>query len=405
MATPHVAGVVALLWSARPELVGDIDATRAVLEDSANPGVTVDPPERCGGLNSWDVPNNSFGFGRLDALAALNEPAPTPSPTPTSTVTPSPTPAGGATVPGAPQNAAATAGDTTAKVSWSAPTTDGGESITSYTATSNPGGLTCTTAGSLHCTVSGLTNGQSYTFSVRATNLIGTGPPSNASNSVTPHVPDTTAPVAATPSVRFLSSQKVGSKASVRVSWAPSSDPSGIGHYDLFQSTNGGAWAQVTLPSPTSTSVDRSLTIGSTYRFTLRATDGAGNTGAYSTTATAKLAKAQEDNVAVTSVGGWRRVALTGALGGYVKKSTTTGATATYAFTGSGVAFVSTLAAARGIAEVWLDGVEGGHDRPLCHHHSDIADRLGVRCADQLSALGPDSRDRDQERRSHERPD
>ncbi len=60
----------------------------------------------------------------------------------------------------------------------------------------------------------------------------------------------------------------------------------------------------------------------------------------------------------MTSVGGWRRVALTGALGGYVKKSTTTGATATYAFTGSGVAFVSTLAAARGIAEVWLDGVK-----------------------------------------------
>jgi len=356
MATPHVAGVVALLWSARPELVGDTDATRAILEGSANPAVAVDPPERCGDLNSWDVPNNSFGFGRVDALAALNEPAPTPAPTPTATVTPTPTPAAGATVPGAPQNAAATAGDKSAKVSWSAPTTDGGASITSYTATSSPGGLTCTTGGSLNCTVSGLTNGQSYTFTIRATNVIGTGPPSNPSNSVTPHVPDTTAPVAAMPAVRLLSSQKVGSKANVRVSWAASSDPSGIARYDLFQSTNGGAWAQVTLPSPTSTSVDRLLAIGSTYRFTLRATDGVGNTGGYTTTATAKLAKAQEDSAAVTRVGVWRRVALSGALGGYVSKSTTTGATTTYTFSGSGVAFVSTVAAARGKAEVWLDG-------------------------------------------------
>jgi hypothetical protein len=210
----------------------------------------------------------------------------------------------------------------------------------------------------LNCTVSGLTNGQAYTFTIRATNVIGTGPPSTPSNSVTPHVPDTTAPVAATPTVRLLSSQQVGSKAKVRVSWAASSDPSGIARYDLFQSTNGGAWAQVTLPSPTSTSVDRSLAIGSTYRFTLRATDGVGNTGGYSTTASAKLAKAQEDSVAVTTAGGWRRVALTGALGGYVKKSTNTGATAMYTFTGSGVAFVSTLAATRGKAEIWLDGAK-----------------------------------------------
>ena len=358
MATPHVAGVVALLWSARPELVGDIDATRAILEESANPGVTVDPPERCGDTNSWDVPNNSFGYGRVDALAALNEPAPTPSPTPTSTASPTATPPTDATVPGAPRNASATAGNASAKVSWSTPTTDGGEAITGYTATASPGGRTCTTTGALNCTVTGLTNGHSYTFTVRATNLIGTGPPSSPSNSVTPQPPDTTAPVAATPTVRLLANQTMGSKASVRVAWSASSDPSGIARYDLFQSTNGGGWVQITLPTLKSTSVDRYLAIGNTYRFKLRAVDGAGNAGAYSTTATAKFGKAQENNVAVVTAGGWKRVTQTGASGGYVKKSTNTGATATYSFTGSGVAFVSTLAAGRGIAEVWLDGVK-----------------------------------------------
>jgi hypothetical protein len=142
------------------------------------------------------------------------------------------------------------------------------------------------------------------------------------------------------------------------VAWSTSKDPSGIARYDLFQSTNGGAWVQITLPSLTSTSVDRSLAIGNSYRFRLRAVDGAGNTGAYTATATARLAQAQEDNAAVVSAGGWKRVTQTGASGGYVKKSTNTGATATYSFTGSGVAFVSTLAAGRGIAAIWLDGVK-----------------------------------------------
>jgi hypothetical protein len=261
-------------------------------------------------------------------------------------------------VPGSPRNVSAKAGDASAKVSWSAPATDGGEAITGYTATASPGGLTCTTGGALTCTVTGLTNGHSYTFTVRATNLIGTGPPSNPSNSVTPQPPDTTAPVTAVPTVRLLANQTIGKRATVRVSWAASSDPSGIARYDLYQSTNGGAWKLVTLPTPKSRSVDRSLVIGNTYRFTLRATDGAGNTGGYSTTATAKLARAEEDNAAVTNAGGWRRVAQSGASGGYVKKSTNAGATATFTFTGSGVAFATTLAPSRGIATLWLDGAK-----------------------------------------------
>ena len=87
-------------------------------------------------------------------------------------------------VPGAPTNAAAVGGTNSATVSWSAPSSNGGSAITSYTATSSPGGYTCTTS-SLTCTIAGLSNFVSYTFTVTARNSAGSGSASVASNAVT----------------------------------------------------------------------------------------------------------------------------------------------------------------------------------------------------------------------------
>lgn len=91
-------------------------------------------------------------------------------------------------IPGAPTIGTATStGSSTATVSFTAPASNGGSVITSYTATSSPGGITGTLSqsGSGTITVSGLTGNTSYTFTVTATNAIGTSAASAASNSIT----------------------------------------------------------------------------------------------------------------------------------------------------------------------------------------------------------------------------
>ena len=89
--------------------------------------------------------------------------------------------------PGPPTGSTATAGSSSATVSWTAPAVNGGAAVTGYTAMSNPGSKTCTTTGPLTCAVGGLTPGTAYTFTVTATNSAGTGAPSAPSNSVTPY--------------------------------------------------------------------------------------------------------------------------------------------------------------------------------------------------------------------------
>lgn len=96
------------------------------------------------------------------------------------------------TKPDAPTGVSATSGgNASTTVSWTAPS-DGGSAITSYTATSNAG-QTCTSV-TTTCSITGLTNGTPYTFTVTATNSIGTSDPSSASSAATPAAPVVTPP-------------------------------------------------------------------------------------------------------------------------------------------------------------------------------------------------------------------
>jgi alpha-tubulin suppressor-like RCC1 family protein len=91
-----------------------------------------------------------------------------------------------AAVPGAPSALVVTPALGSVAISWSAPTSNGGSAITGYTVTASPGGATCTTTTVLHCTISPLVETTAYSFSVKASNIMGAGFASPASIAVYP---------------------------------------------------------------------------------------------------------------------------------------------------------------------------------------------------------------------------
>lgn len=145
--------------------------------------------------------------------------------------------------PGAPTIGTATAGSSSASVTFSAPSCVGTGSLT-YSVVSTPGCIAGTGASS-PITVSGLTNGTAYTFRAFGVTPGGTGPGSAASNSVTPFVPTGQQAYTAVGTYSFVVPCGVTSVAAVVVG------AGGYGYYEVGQSSNFGCYVQATGGRPT----------------------------------------------------------------------------------------------------------------------------------------------------------
>ncbi|MDP1876577.1 MAG: fibronectin type III domain-containing protein [Actinomycetota bacterium] len=178
-------------------------------------------------------------------------------------------------VPGAPTITGVSAGNASATIFFNAPSDTGGSTIAAYTVTSSSG-QTCSPAlPTLSCTVTGLTVGTSYSFTVTATNTVGTGAASSPSSPVTPF----TTPAAPTAVVAYAGINgltPVGSSQAV-VSWAAPANVNGsaVTSYTVTSSPSGGTGCS-SVTAPTLTCTVGSLVNGVPYTFTVTANNAAG---------------------------------------------------------------------------------------------------------------------------------
>lgn len=266
---------------------------------------------------SCDVTGLSNGTPYTFAVFAYNSEGYGPRSTHSSAVTP-------LSRPGAPMGVQVLANDESVLVTWTPPADDGGAALTSFTATSDPGGHTCTaTAPDTICHVRGLTNGQAYTFTVSARTsayaIVGDGNSSLASAPATPlTVPDSPVFTALTPGDGFL-----GASFS-----APASDGgNAISRYE-YSADNGTHWTSFGSLLTSSPQNITGLIPGRNYDVLIRAVNAAG-AGASSSMLSATFVTAPAAPTGLTGVAGDAGVALAWAA------PTTTGGRTLISYTAS----------------------------------------------------------------------
>ncbi|HUN35601.1 MAG TPA: fibronectin type III domain-containing protein [Trebonia sp.] len=166
---------------------------------------------------------------------------------------------------GAPTAVTAKAGNAQATVSWTAPASNGGSPVTGYTVTASNGATVSAAATATSATVTGLTNGTAYTFTVAAANATGTGPASAASSPVTPSGPPG-APTAVT---------ATAGNGQATVTWtAPAS--TGGGAITSYTVTASPGTATATVAGTVTTTTVTGLANGTAYTFTVTAATAGG---------------------------------------------------------------------------------------------------------------------------------
>jgi hypothetical protein len=170
-------------------------------------------------------------------------------------------------------------------------------------------------------------------------------------------VKDTQKPAATAPVQVFYNGTSGSTTGNARISWGGTdTGGTGIGTYKLQVSVNGGAYSTIT-SATTATSTTRTLTVNSTYRFRVSATDKGGNVGSYAYGPTFKIVRFQNTSTSVHYAGSWHTSSNSSALGGSHRYTNTAGASVTYTGSLRNVAWIATKTSTSGAAQVWIDGV------------------------------------------------
>lgn len=180
---------------------------------------------------------------------------------------------------------------------------------------------------------------------------------------------DTTDPNTKSPSVRFAPG---GSDATVpvQVSWSGTDAGWGIASYQLQRSVDGGAWTKVALPSARATAITQRLAYGTSYRFRVRASDKAGNIGAWDVGAAFRPRRTADTSTTLRYSRGWATVSDPTAYGALVHETGTAGRAVSLEFRGRAVAWIAERGVSYGKARVYLDGafvktIDTGYDAAL----------------------------------------
>jgi subtilisin family serine protease len=248
MASPHAAGVAALYIAAYPTETSAQITARIIADSKVN----------CAACN----PNKTINIQTL----------PVASPTPPVTVVPS--------APAAPTASNVTA--TSATVSWTAPSSNGGAAIDRYlveyrSSTATAWQTVTVTAPATTTTLAGLANNTTYEFRVTAHNSVGNSPASATSTLTTLVIPTTAPSRPAAPTASNITAT------SATVSWtAPSSNGgAAIERYLLeYRPSTSAAWQTVTVTAPTTTTTLTGLANNTRYVFRVTASNSAGNSPA-----------------------------------------------------------------------------------------------------------------------------
>jgi subtilisin len=191
---------------------------------------------------------------------------------------------------------------------------------------------------------------------------------------------DNVAPVNSAPAGIFAvgSSVSAAGLLPIRISWSGSDAASGIAHYHVGRSIDGGAYRTVLRANAAARIFADWRSPGHGYRYRVLAWDHAANLGLPATSARWLVRAVQSTNSAVAYRGSWRTWLTSSAYGGGTRFSAAAGSTASMSFTGRGVAWVAPLGRTSGSAQVFIDGryvrtislyAAGAHSRRIVFEH------------------------------------